>query len=69
MARLQFLCLSLLALCAVCWNPVQGVAVMSVDFGSEWMKIAIVSVCYKHTYSLQKAYYNIIFFSREYPWK
>ena len=25
-------------------EPVSGLAVMSVDFGSEWMKVAIVSV-------------------------
>lgn len=42
MARLLLLLLSCFALSA--WNPVQGLAVMSVDFGSEWMKIAIVSV-------------------------
>lgn len=42
MAHFPLLCLSLFIICA--WNPVQGLAVMSVDFGSEWMKIAIVSV-------------------------
>ena len=46
MAKLQLLCLCFLALYA--WNPVQGLAVMSVDFGNEWMKIAIVSVKQEH---------------------
>ena len=27
-----------------------GVAVMSVDLGSEWMKIAVVSVCSQNQY-------------------
>ena len=44
MAQLKLLCLISIVLCFCSWSPVQGLAVMSVDFGSEWMKIAIVSV-------------------------
>ena len=44
MVQLKVICLSLLLCCLFSWSPVQGLAVMSVDFGSEWMKIGIVSV-------------------------
>ena len=44
MAQFKLLCLASILLCFGLWKPVQGLAVMSVDFGSEWMKIAIVSV-------------------------
>ena len=30
-----------------------GVAVMSVDIGAEWMKVAVVSVSYRILYSLE----------------
>ncbi|XP_046384105.1 hypoxia up-regulated protein 1 [Ischnura elegans] len=36
-------CLLLIFLCFQPWNSCEGIAVMSVDLGSEWMKIAIVS--------------------------
>jgi len=48
MAPLKVFCLGLLFICCMSlWSPVQGLAVMSVDFGSEWMKVAIVSVSHK----------------------
>ena len=34
----------LLVISVIVVNNTNGVAVMSVDFGSEWMKVAIVSV-------------------------
>ena len=43
-----------------------GVAVMSVDLGSEWMKIAVVSVsCEK----IPPDHFLSSYFSPEYPWR
>ena len=66
MVRLQLLTLCLVVLST--WNSVEGVAVMSVDFGSEWMKIAIVSVCifFYHAFIF---YYLSVVFSLEFPWR
>lgn len=41
--KIPTLCLTLLFISLMCGQAF-GVAVMSVDIGSEWMKVAIVSV-------------------------
>ena len=46
MGPLQILCVALVLCSVAILSPVQGLAVMSVDFGSEWMKVAIVSVLF-----------------------
>jgi len=43
MQRLGLICVSLFACCLLAWQPVRGVAVMSIDVGSEWMKIAVAA--------------------------
>lgn len=67
MARLYTLASISIALsCLLQWTPVQGLAVMSVDLGSEWMKIGIVSVSY--TASCGRTNLNHFSFSQEFPW-
>lgn len=56
-------------------NQSEGIAVMSIDFGSEWMKVAIVSVSKNYILN-KKTYFYLIFmnfyvinFSLVCPWK
>lgn len=58
--------LTLLCLAGLCQQGVKGVAVMSVDLGTEWMKVAIVSVrfnFYFGTNFLQHINRNLFIFS------
>lgn len=55
---------------------VSGLAVMSVDIGSEWMKVAIVSVSlYKknpfvpYLIAYLKVFMNVLYYSLVYLWK
>jgi len=43
MRKLGLICVAILGCCLSTLQPVQGVAVMSIDFGSEWMKIAVAA--------------------------
>merc|ERR1712135_192524 len=43
MRKLGLICVAILGCCLSTLQPVQGVAVVSIDFGSEWMKIAVAA--------------------------
>lgn len=47
MRKLGLICVAILGCCLSTLQPVQGVAVMSIDFGSEWMKIAVAAVIFE----------------------
>ena len=46
MRNLGLICFGILGCFLFALQPAQGVAVMSIDLGSEWMKIAVAAVIY-----------------------